>query len=325
MTGSTLSKGLLAAIGGFALFSLHDALIKSLAAYSSFQILFFAVLFSHVPFTFYLAAEKQSGNFRPVHPYWVIFRALCMVGSGCFAFFAFSNLPLAQTYALLFSTPFIITLLAIPLLGEQVRLFRWFAILLGLTGVIIALRPGTTTITMGHIAALLAALCSSLSAVTTRKIGAAERGATLVLYPLLANIVVTGSILVFVYQPMPFIDLAKMAAIGGLGMIGQVLIITAYRSASAAVIAPFQYSQMLWAVFYGFIWFKESPDRYILLGTGIIILAGLLIVWRETTRTSSHRPFLKTRNIRVVSAPPMKSVESEESADNETIKKNNRG
>ena len=313
-SGHPMAKGALSALIGFAFFALHDALIKSLADYSAFQIVFFAVLFSYVPFAFSLAIDKRESNLRPVNPGWVGFRALCMVGSAICAFFAFAHLPLTQTYALLFSTPLLITILAIPVLGEQVRLFRWFAVILGLTGVVIALRPGATdsSFSIGHLSALLAALCSALSAVTTRKIGASERGATLVLYPLIANIVLSGAVLYFVYQPMPFIDLAKMAAIGCLGMLGQVLIINAYRSAPAALVAPFQYSQMLWAMFYSFIWFGETPNRYVFLGGMIIILAGLLIVWRESANTASLKPLLRTRNLRAVSAPPVNSVENDQ-------------
>jgi S-adenosylmethionine uptake transporter len=87
--------------------------------------------------------------------------------------------------------------------------------------------------------------------------------------------------------------------------------ISAYRSAPAAIVAPFQYSQMLWAVLYGFLWFDETPDRYVLLGTGVIIIAGLMIVWRESS-VSVNQPFLQTRTVRVVSAPPMQSTETEE-------------
>ena len=311
-----VAKGMLYAIGGFAVFALHDAFIKSLAQYSVFQILFFAVLFSHVPFTFYLAADKQERNLRPVYPAWILLRSACMVGSGCFAFYAFSNLPLAQAYSLLFTMPMLITVLAIPILGERVRLMRWLAILLGLAGVLVVLRPGAEALQLGHFAALAGALCSALSGVITRKIGGQERGATLILYPLIANVLFTGALLYFVYQPMPFVDLAKMAAIGTLGIAGQYFIILAYRSAPAALVAPFQYSQMVWAIFYGYVWFGSVPDRFVFIGAALIIFAGLMIVWRESLPgVSAQSPFLRTRNQRAVSAPPVQSGETEQSPD----------
>jgi S-adenosylmethionine uptake transporter len=310
---STVKHGAAFALGGFAFFALHDAIVKSLAEYSSFQIAFFAVLFSYVPFSFSLVADKQERHLRPVNPAWVALRSLCMAASLLLAFTAFTRLPLAQTYALLFSTPVIITLLAIPVLGERVHIFRWFAIGLGLIGVFIALQPGKTTLGLGHIAALLAVLCSATSAVATRRIAASERSATLILYPLLTNVVVSGALLYFVYQPMPLGDLARMAAIGALGMAGQFFIIAAYRSGPAAFVAPFQYSQLVWAILYGYLWFDETPNRHVILGAAIIILSGLLIVWRESVSgVSRNRPFLRTRNVRGSPAAPMRTVESEE-------------
>ncbi len=310
--GNTNWQAATFSLAGFAVLALHDALIKSLVGYSVFQIIFFAVLFSLVPFSLYIAADGGQGNLRPVQPFWVLLRSALMVGSAVFGFFAFRTLELAQAYALLFSMPVLVTLLAIPLLGERIRLIRGLAILLGLAGVLIVLRPGAIELGAGHLAALLAALCGAASGVITRRIGATERSATLILYPVIANILFTGMMLVFVYRPMPIVDLGKMAAIGVLAMAGQWLIIRAYRTAQAAFVAPFQYSQMLWAVFYGFVWFDEWPDRYVYAGAAVIIVSGLMIMWRESSSgVSRNRPLLRTRNLRPASAPPMKSSECE--------------
>ena len=311
-----MNKGGLFALAGFAAFALHDAIVKSLTDYASFQIVFFAVLFSYVPFSFSLAADKQERNLRPVKPGWVALRSVCMSAALICAFTAFKHLELTQAYAVLFSMPIMITVLAIPMLGEKVRLFRWFAVGLGLIGVLIALQPGQVEFGIGHLSALLAVLCGATSAVATRRIAGAERTATLILYPLLSNFVVTGAMLYYVYQPMPFADVALMALVGLLGMTGQAFIIKAYRSAPAAYIAPFQYSQFLWALLYGHLWFNETPNGAVLLGAGIIILAGLLIVWRESSAgVSRNRPFLRTRNVRASPAAPMRPVESDERDD----------
>lgn len=306
-------RGAVFALIGFGVFALHDALVKSLAGYSAFQIVFFAVLFSYVPFTFSLAADRRESNLRPVNPGWVALRSLCMAAVLVFAFTAFTLLELTQVYALIFSTPIVITLLAIPVLGEKVRMFRWFAIGLGLVGVLVALQPGEAELGLGHAAALAAVVCSATSAVSTRKIAGSERTATLILYPLLTNVVVSGAMLYLVYEPMPFFDLARMAAIGFLGMTGQLFIIRAYRSAPAAHVAPFQYSQLIWAMLYGHFWFGETPTPSVLAGAAIIVFAGLLIVWREASSgISRNRPFLRTRNVRPSPAPPMRPVESDE-------------
>lgn len=315
-TGRSPARGGAFALGGFAVFALHDAIVKSLAGFSPFQIVFFAVLFSYVPFSFSLAADKRERHLRPVNPGWVALRSVCMAAVLVCAFTAFTLLELTQVYTLIFSTPLVITVLSIPVLGEKVRMFRWFAIGLGLVGVLVALQPGSADIGLGHLAALGAVLCSATSAVATRKIARSERTATLILYPLLTNVVVTGTALYFVYEPMPFDVLARMAAIGALGMGGQFLIIRAYRSAPAAYVAPFQYSQLLWAMLYGYLWFGETPSRSVVVGAAIIVLAGLLIVWRESSAgVSRNRPFLRTRNVRPSPAAPMRPVESDERGD----------
>jgi len=307
-------RGALFALAGFATFALHDALIKSLVGYSPFQILFFAVLFSYVPFSLSLVAAREKGHLRPVHTGWVIVRTTSMVLSAMGGFFAFRTLPLTEAYALLFAMPVVITLLAIPLLGERVRLFRWFAIGLGLVGVLIVLRPGASTLGVGHLAALLAVLAGATTATTTRKIGGRERSATLIVYPLLANVLITGAMQYFVYRPMPLVDLARMAGIGVLTIVAQYLIIMAYRAAPAALVAPFQYSQMLWAVFYGYFWFGEIPETRVYVGASVIIAAGMLILWREARGgTSRYSPVLRTRNLRVPPAT-VRPAESERGA-----------
>ena len=108
------------------------------------------------------------------------------------AFHAFGNLPLAEVYALVFSAPILITPPAIPILGERVRAFRRFAIALGMAGVLVVLRPGASAPSAGHAAALGAALSIASAAVITRRIAGREHGLTLILYPLLGNVVVAG-------------------------------------------------------------------------------------------------------------------------------------
>jgi len=125
------------------------------------------------------------------------------------------------------------------------------------------LRPGAPPLGTGHIAALVAAFGSALAAIIARKIAGQERGAVLVLYPLLANVALMGLALPWVYVPMQFESLALTAAIGVIAPVAQLLMVAAYRAAPAALIAPFQYSQMLCAVPYGLFFFRETPDAWV--------------------------------------------------------------
>jgi len=292
----------------FGTFSTHDAIIKILGAhYATFQIIFFGTLFAFLLMTVLLLADRAEANLRPRHPWLVAGRVACNITSAICAFYAFTHLPLAEAYALIFASPLLITALSVPLLGETVRLRRWIAVVIGLTGVIVVLRPGTTDLALGHAAALTAALSSALQAIIVRKIGPDERTPVLMLYPMLAVIVVMAAILPWVYKPMPLADLGLMASIGLLATIGQVFMIAAFKAAPAAVVAPFQYSQTLWAVPYGFFLFGDVPDIWVDTGAGIIIASGLFVVWRESREdVSPTRPFLRVRNLRPDLAPVLR-------------------
>lgn len=288
--------GLLALVA-FGLFASHDAIIKNLGgSYSPFQVVFFSVLFTFPLSTFYLMGDRTSDTLLPRNPLWILLRTVAAMFSAVCAFFAFSLLPLAQVYAILFATPLIITLLAIPLLGETVRLHRWFAIVVGLIGVFVTLRPGSMQLELGHAAALAAAFLGSLSAIVMRRVGGGERALVLIIYPLAANFVVMGCLLPFVYVPVPFEDLAKSAGAAALSFAGMLFTIAAYRIGSASVVAPMQYSQIIWATLYGALFFGEALDSYTAFGACIVIASGLYIVLRERSPgTSDFKPVLRTQ------------------------------
>lgn len=290
-------KGLLFALLGFALFSMHDVVVKYLGGtYSPVQIIFFAGLFSFPLLSFVLITDSTRDNLRPVHPWWVLVRVLASLVTGLLGFYAFSVLPLAQTYTLLFAAPMLITVMAIPLLGETVGIHRWAAVTVGLIGVIVVLRPGGQELTLGHFAALASAATNALSSIVVRKIGQDERPIILMLYPLAGNFLLMGAALPFVYVPMPILDLGGLGVIALLGFIASMCIIAAYRFGEAAIVAPMQYSQILWATFFGFLLFGESLDQPTMIGAGLIIASGLYIVFRESRGgKSSNTPVLRNR------------------------------
>ncbi len=289
--------GPLLALGAFGLYATHDAVVKVLGeTYSVFQILFFSGLLSFPLVAVMLMRDRTSGTLVPVHPWWTLARVISMISAGSGAFYAFTVLPLAQTYAILFATPLLVTLLSIPVLGERVGIHRGLAVVVGLIGVLIVLRPGAVPLSAGHFAAMLAALASASSSVIVRKIGKAERSVVLMLYPLVGSFVVMALLMPVSYVPVELGDLALMGTVAALGFGASLLVIGAYRLADAAVVAPMQYSQMIWAVFYGALFFGETPDGWTLVGAGVIIGSGLYIVFRESRRNvSANRPVLATQ------------------------------
>ena len=295
MTPNT--KGVLFALLAFGLFASHDVIIKILGgSYSPVQIVFFTVLLTFPLAMLHLLRDTTSATLIPVHPWWMAARTIAAVITGFCAFYAFSTLPLAQVYAILFAAPLLITLLAIPILGEQVKLRRGIAVLVGLTGVLVVLRPGQQALELGHLAALVSAVCGSFASIIVRKIGREERAVVIMLYPMMANFAVMAALLPLVYQPMPIEDLGLIGIIAVLAWVAGRFLIAAYNTAEAVIVAPMQYSQILWATFYGLMFFDEVPDRFTILGSAIIIASGLFIVLRESRAPGSEQPVLRTRS-----------------------------
>ncbi len=264
-------------------------------SYSAFQIIFFGTLFNFPLVTLMLMRDPTSGNLRPRHPWWTLLRTAAGVATGASAFYAFSALPLAQVYAILFAAPLLITLLAIPILGERVGPWRGGAVAVGLLGVLVVLRPGATEFTPGHLAALAAAVCGATGSIIVRKIGRDERDAVLLLYPMVANFVLMACILPFVYRPMPAEHLGFLGVVALCGFVGGLLTIAAYRAGDAAIVAPMQYSQIIWATIFGLLFFDEVPDFYTAAGALIVIASGVFIVLRESRGASATAPVLRSR------------------------------
>lgn len=285
------------ALSAFALFSLHDVIVKSLGGtYNPVQIVFFSVLLGLPLAMLMLMRDRTDGTLLPRYPGWSALRTVAAVVTGVCVFYAFSVLPLAQTYAILFATPLLITLLSVPVLGERVGWRRGGAVLVGLAGVLVVLRPGQgTELGLGHLAALAGAFGGATTSIIVRKIGAAERNMVLLLYPMMANLVVMGAALPFVYQPMPLADFGALAAMAALALMASLCVIAAYKRAPAFQVAPMQYSQIIWAILFGALFFSEAVDVFTILGAAIITGSGIFILIREdTANVSENRPVLET-------------------------------
>jgi S-adenosylmethionine uptake transporter len=291
-------RGALISLAAFGLYSTHDVVVKLLGEeYTSFQIIFFSGLLSFPVVTLLLMSDKTDGNLVPRHPWWSLARSVTGVATGAMGFYAFSVLPMAQCYAMLFAMPLVITVLSIPMLGEKVGLHRGAAVTVGLLGVLIVLRPGAVPMSWGHLAGLGAAVMGAMSSVIVRKIGKNERSVVLMMYPMLVSVLAMGLVMPFVYVPMPMEHLAMNGVVAVLGMGGAFLMILAYRAAPAVIVAPMQYSQILWAALYGWLLFSEDIDLWTGVGAGVIIASGIYIVLREgTPDVSKNRPVLENRS-----------------------------
>lgn len=292
------ARGAIFALLAFGIFSTHDVFVKILGGiYSPIQIVFFSVLLSFPLATVMMMRDATPGTLLPRHPWWMAARTVAATATGVSAFYAFSVLPLAQTYTILFAMPLLITILSIPVLGETVRLRRWIAVLVGLAGVIIVLQPGSAPLGLGHAAALVAAVGGSVASIVVRKIGQDERKVVLLIYPMCANFAVMGCALPFVYREMPIEHFGMLAVIALFAWIAGRLIVEAYQAGEAVIVAPMQYSQILWATGFGILFFGERPSLNTMIGAAVIIGSGLYIVLRESSSDASETtPVLRTRS-----------------------------
>jgi len=296
-TLSNNAAGALMALAAFAVFSTHDVIIKKLGAtYSPFQVVFVTALLSFPILTLVMMSDQKPDTIRPRHPYWMTIRSIVGVVAALCAFYAVTVLPLSQFYAFIFASPLIITILAIPMLGEVVRLRRGLAIVVGLIGVLIVIRPGSAEFSIGHIAAVTTAVAGAFISIITRKIGAEERSVVMMIYPMMSNLFITALLLPLVYVQIPLADLGLFAIDTLLVLTAMWLLVAAYTRTDAIIVAPMQYSQIIWATVFGYLIFNETPEWQTYLGTAVIVLSGIYILKREaTSNASENTPVMKTR------------------------------
>lgn len=274
--------GAFLALGGFAVFALHDALIKTLgAAYGAPQLVFFSALAGVLP-TLILARRMGGLRLAPGRDRALLrLRSALVITSMLGAFHAFSTLPLAQTYAILFSAPLLIALLAVPLLNERLGPVRLAAIVIGLAGVLIVLQPGREALQPGHLSAGLSAICAAFVSVLTRKIAGRVPMGLILIQPMIGTLLVTGLVLPMQFRPVPLHDGLLMLLLGSCAALAMAMTIRAFQLAPASIVAPLQYSQAVWALFYGAVLFNEVPGPATLIGAGVVIASGVFVLLNE--------------------------------------------
>jgi drug/metabolite transporter (DMT)-like permease len=276
-------KGVLLGLLGFGLFSIADSTIKFLGgSYHPVQIVAFAGAFT-LPLIGLLWL-KSPVPLRPVHPWLMAVRTVALIGNGLLVTYAFTALPLAQAYAIFFTLPLILTLLAWPVLGDRVDLMGGAAVVLGLVGVIIALNPGRVDFDLAHLAAVGGVLLAAVHYLIVRKTGGTEAAVPMMLYPILGQTISAFLILPGRYIPMPAADLATIGGLTLCGFGGSLVMLAAYRVAPPVVVAPTQYSQIAFAALFGALLFDEPMTAGMALGMVVIAVAGILVVLRQDRR-----------------------------------------
>lgn len=279
------STGILLSLGAYALFTLMDASIKTLGGrYHVVQVVFFNALFGLATVLLIAAARGTIAGVRS--PQWRLHLLRWIIGlpGGLAIFWVYPRMPLADVYAILFAAPLFMTALSVPVLGEKVGWRRWSAVVIGFVGVLVMLRPGAGLLEATALAALFGALVHASNMLLLRRMRGIDPPEAFGVWGNGLTLLATGIVVPWLWQPPSAADLALHAFAGSIAGGGFLLLVIAYAKAPVAVLAPFQYSQMLYGIAVGAVLFGDWPEPTILAGAAIVVGSGLYIFHREGVR-----------------------------------------
>ncbi len=265
------------------------------------EIIFCRSFFAMIPLLTWLAFQGDlAGALRTNNPLGHLKRGV--IGScGMFmGFWALALLPLPDAVAFSYATPLIVVVLAALFLKEKVRAYRWSAVALGFAGVLVMLSPHMAAapsgapatastgamalpggIPLGVAVALIAATFSALATIEVRVLTRTESTGAIVFWFMGLTSLLGLATSVFGWNWPDARDAALLVGIGVMGGLGQILLTQSYRHGDASLIAPFEYTTMIWAVMIGWFFFGEWPANAVFIGAALVILSGIFVIWRE--------------------------------------------
>jgi drug/metabolite transporter (DMT)-like permease len=283
-------KAILLKIASALIFAVMAALVRYLgAAYPVGQVVFFRSAFAIVPVVVIYAWRRElEAAIRMGRPFGHAGRGLTAIGGMFCNFSALARLPIVDATAISFAAPLITVAMAALLLKERVRIYRWSAVVVGFIGVMVMLVPhlaGSAAAlagdAVGGLYGLAGAFFSALSIIQTRHLTKSETTSSIVFY---FSLICTAAGLVtwpFGWNTPSGSELAALIGIGLCGGLAHIVLTESYRWAPASLVAPFDYTSMLWALVLGYLAFGEFPTALGFLGAAIIVGAGLFVIWRE--------------------------------------------
>ncbi len=276
-------------IAAVACFSLMDAGMKQLSAgYPSLQVTF---LRGAASLPFVLVWVLASAGPRSLIPRrWglhLLRGVLGMVMIGCFVF-ALRDLPLSTAYSIYFVAPLIIAALSVPLLGERVGPRRWVAIGIGLLGVVVVLRPGVDGfISIPGLMVLVAATAYAIAAITVSLLTRTDTSQSMVVWFLVIMALGAGLLAWSDWVPMRLADAPLVAGMGLAGALGQIALTRAFQLGEASMIAPLEYTGLVWVIGWDLLFWQQLPDAWTWGGAAIIVASGLYLLHRERVNRQS--------------------------------------
>jgi len=280
--GDHIARGIGFDLTAVICFALVDVLAKWLGQdYPAVQILFFRYFFGLLPVAVFVWRSGGLSSLRtgrlPMH----LLRGSLLFVALLLFFEALQSLPLADAIAVAFTAPLFVTALAGPLLGERVGLRRWGAVIFGFLGALIMVQPGSATFRQEALLVLGSAFVFSLLVTLTRRMTRTETNVALLTYSTLFAGAWSLPFLPFVWQPPAGGDLPLFVLIGLIGGVAAFFVIQAYRHAPVSVLAPFDYSALIWGALLGWLVWREAPGVEVWIGAAIVTAAGVYIARHE--------------------------------------------
>jgi len=293
--GSVRMTGIASMCAGVACLSLLDACAKWLGQhYPVPQVVFFRTAVALPVIAAMAIAAAGAGSLKTRRPVFHLLRGLIATGAIYSFFFGLTLVSLAEATAIVFSAPLFVTALSVAVLGERVGPRRWGAVLAGFIGVLVVVQPGAPSFQPAALIIIGTALLYASLMIMVRMTGEGESVWALTFYMTLVPLIASSATLPAFWRTP---ELAHLPAIFGVGLAGAAaftLINQAFRLAPASVVAPFDYTGLVWAVLLGWVVWRDVPGPWVIVGAAIIVASGLYVIWREsapdTPRAESPDP-----------------------------------
>ena len=287
--------GILLRVLAATVFSFMAAMVKIGSDYGlhPIEMIFWRFAFALPPLFLWIVLMPGLQVIKTRRPLAHVWRALIGFVAMGFGYWAITLLPLAEATAISFAAPIFATLLSAIFLLETVGWHRWSAVAIGFLGVLIVMQPQNSDLPLnGLIVALISAFGVACVIITIRQISRTERAITTVFWFTILSAIGTGFVVPFFAQNHAWQGWAIMVSIGILGGIAQLLLTASLRVASVVAVAPFDYTQLLWAVMLGWLVWSDVPSSSTWIGAAIIIASGLYTLFRERKRSRTERPVI---------------------------------
>ncbi|NQV45659.1 MAG: DMT family transporter [Rhodospirillales bacterium] len=307
-TNDRIGLGIALMVGSLCLFVSMVALIKHLilSGYSTFQILFFRNAVAFIPIGLLVMQQGGIASLATKRPWGHLLRSLIgLIAMGGF-FYSLNTLALSDLVAISFAAPLFMTALSVPLLKEKVGMRRWAAVIVGFIGVLIMVKP-TGSIELASFIALGATLFYALALIAVRNLSKSETSAAIVFYFTLIGTVISAVLMLSHWETPDLRGLLLLVAVGLVGGTAQIVMTSAIKAAPIAILAPFEYTALLWASGFDIIIWNVFPAANTLWGALIVAATGLYIVHRETRLNTRARFPARFTRVRVSSVERDKS------------------